>query len=170
MNDKQKKPPKLLAEGRFRARCVSELMTETRNLAPQVALQIELLAGPNFGEKGVWFGGFHPNSEKYTIDALHVCGWQGDGFSPAALQACRTNEFDVSIVNEVGQDGVTRSNFKFISALGLGGMLRNRLSKQGIADLEKRFCGGQAADEDNDPFAPRPDPDGPGFDGDDINF
>jgi hypothetical protein len=50
---------------------------ESEEKHPQVHVTLRVVEGPAAGNSEDWYGSFHPNAAKYTLEALRALGWTG---------------------------------------------------------------------------------------------
>lgn len=52
-----------------------EIIDGDERKAPQVAVQLQVIEGPESGRMLSWFGSLHENAQQYTAEALRNMGW-----------------------------------------------------------------------------------------------
>lgn len=108
----------LFPAGRYLARPVLWMLTETKSGAEQYAVELEVTSPDEAlaGQHLTWFGGFSSDkATEITVKALRVLGWTGDDLDAVAL----ATDKDVSITVEHEEyQGKTQVRVRWINPLG----------------------------------------------------
>lgn len=88
--------------GLYRGRACGQVVLgkSAQKGTPQIEFYLAVTKGENQGDKARWTGYFGPNSKGRTIEALQLCGWQGDDlseFKDGELHGLDTNEVEIDI-------------------------------------------------------------------------
>lgn len=106
----------MISEGkRIKARGVIAALGKTSGGSPQVAVELEILSGPDAGHSITWFGYFTEKTQQRTIESLRHLGWKGDDLS--ALDGIDANEVSIEIHHEE-YNGEQQAKVKWINASG----------------------------------------------------
>jgi hypothetical protein len=105
----------MVKPGYYRATILNHAISETKNGDPQAAVTFSFEAEGK-SHTMTWFGSFKEGkAQEITIKALLVCGLKGN--NPAGdLDIGR--EVSITVEDEVGQDGKTRSRIRWVNPLG----------------------------------------------------
>ena len=90
---------------------------------PQVCVTFEILRGPYAGQRISWFGYFTDKSEKRTLEALRICGFEGDDIDKFSDQR-PTNEVQLVIEHETDEEGKTRAKVAWVNDPTFGGGMK----------------------------------------------
>jgi hypothetical protein len=71
----------MISEGYYSAKPTAHKWGFTSTGTRQVAIQFQLLDGPNRGESIIWYGFFTDDTWERTCESLRFCGWKGDDLS-----------------------------------------------------------------------------------------
>lgn len=94
--------------------------TSSKKGTQQCAVCFEILRGPQAGQKVTWIGYFTDATIERTLNALRICGFEGDDVSSFPGQS---PENEVSIVVEHEEyDGKVRVKVAWVNEPGGGGM------------------------------------------------
>jgi hypothetical protein len=88
---------------------------------PQVAVCLEILRGPEAGQRITWMGYFTDNTEERTLKSLRICGFEGADLDKFAEQR-PTNEVVIVVEHEEDQNGKLRAKVAWINDPNFGGM------------------------------------------------
>jgi hypothetical protein len=123
----------MVTPGQYKAAIQSHAITETKEGKPQAHITFEFEADGREQTIG-WFGSFSEKAAPHTIKALLTCGLTGN--NPAgALEIGK--EVSITIEDEVGQDGKTRSRVRWINPLSKPkAIISPDLAKTRLAQLE----------------------------------
>jgi hypothetical protein len=102
---------------------------------PQVCVTFEILRGPYAGQRISWFGYFTDKSEKRTLEALRICGFEGDDLDKFADQR-PTNEVQLVIEHEADEEGKVRAKVAWVNDPTFGGGMKMENALSG-GDLRK---------------------------------
>ena len=89
---------------------------------PQVCVTFEILRGPDAGQRISWMGYFTDKSTKRTLEALRICGFEGDDLDKFADQH-PTNEVQIVIEHET-YDGKARAKVAWVNDPTFGGGMK----------------------------------------------
>lgn len=93
-----------ITAGTYKARVSGEcvLGESKQKSTPFIEFYLTIIDGDSKGQRARWTGYFTENTNERTVQALQICGWQGDDlseFSDGALHGLDSN--DVEIVVEL---------------------------------------------------------------------
>ncbi len=104
----------------------------------QIGVRIRITEGADKGQSMLWYGGFHPNSEEFTIKALKAMGiwdkiWdapsgQIEGASPA-----------IAVVKHEQYQGKTRAKVQWIN--GADVVMKDEMNPNDLAKFAHRMRG-----------------------------
>jgi len=98
-----------IGNGTYRMRAAGDVVLgESREKkTPFIEFYLEIGEGENKGERARFTGYFGPNSSARTVEALQICGWEGEDlseFADHALHGLDTNEVDAVVELEEWKD------------------------------------------------------------------
>ena len=134
----------MLKAGKYEATLKSHGISENKSGGLQAAIIFEIE-----GEGTItYYGQFHENSKKYTIDNLITCGLVGD--NPAGPLAVG-KKFSITLKEDTGKDGKSRMNVQFINDLSqVRNTIDQKLAVTKLADLTGAVMAARAAKGSND--------------------
>lgn len=100
---------------RIEARGTIGALGKTSKGNPQVAVELEILSGPDAGHTITWYGYFTDDTTQRTIESLRHLGWKGDNLS--VLKGIDANVVSIEIGHEEYM-GETQPKVRWINATG----------------------------------------------------
>lgn len=100
---------------RIEARGVLGALGRTGGGKPQVAVELELLSGPDAGHCITWYGYFTDDTTQRTIESLRHLGWKGNNLS--VLDGIDQNVVSIEI-NHEEYNGEQQAKVRWINAPG----------------------------------------------------
>jgi hypothetical protein len=133
-----------LKPGTFRARATAAVLAESGNGNPQIAISFQILDEAFAGSTIPYYGSFSKNLGKgkktpfqRTIEALRLCGWEGDDLSD--LSTVTANE--VSLVLDFEEfEGEKKLKVKWVNAPG-GVAVKNPMNEVQAKGFAARMRG-----------------------------
>jgi hypothetical protein len=122
-----------ISPGYYRARATQAVLGRSSSGYEQAVVTFQLTEPGEFeGALIAYYGSFHPNAEKYTLEALETCGFDGNDLNSVTL-----NEVQLNVVNEE-YNGKFRTKVAFVNKAGAIAV-RNALSEQESRDFVRRL-------------------------------
>jgi hypothetical protein len=81
----------------------------------QVAVEVEILEGPEAGRCMTWFGFFTDKTTERTVESLRLLGWQGDDITK--LEELGSRRVSIVVEHEEYQ-GQVRAKIQWVNRLG----------------------------------------------------
>lgn len=134
----------LYTNGKFRARAVagSAQLGVAGTGTEQVAVQIELLEGPDKGAILPWYGFFTPAAEERTLESLHYLGFEGDNILDLSTVGGPDAPDVIAVLeDEEGSDGEVRTRVLWINKIGSGQLIKTQMAPDQQAAFAARMKG-----------------------------
>ena len=113
----------MISPGTYRARCTGPTDAQwgvSQNGNLQLALVFDLLDEAVAGQRITWIGTFAVGkATDFTLQALENCGWQGSD-PTADLTGIDSQDVELVVDTEAGQDGVMRARVRWVNRPGSG--------------------------------------------------
>lgn len=136
----------MIEQGNWKARGVVAVLGKTRGGKPQIAVELELLEGPNTGARPTWYGYFGPSEAAFerTVESLRLLGWLGDNFEQ--LDGIGSTTVYAVIAHEEHPDtGEVRARVQWINSSEGGPALTARLDAGEVRNFAAEMRGKLAA-------------------------
>jgi hypothetical protein len=124
--------------GSFKAKALSGDLGYAKSGTEQVAVQFEILEGPDTGRAITWWGYFSDKAVDRTLKALMVAGW--DGNDVAVLGGLGANEVSIKIEDDV-YNGETRQRVQWVNPLRNGPSAGGAMNDTDKASFAERMKG-----------------------------
>ncbi len=99
----------------------SALLEPTKNGTDQIAIEFELTDEEYAGKRITAYKYFSEKATKYTMEALRICGWNGDDLAADPLPGIAGTEVSLVLENEE-YEGEVNTKVKYINRPGGVGM------------------------------------------------
>ncbi len=127
-----------MENGTYRAKGIQGALGKTKGGKERVAVSFQLLdAEGNPTQPIAWFGYFTEKTFDRTIQALRLCGWEGDDISD--LTGIDRNEVSLVIENEE-YEGKVHAKVQWVNAPG-GASLANQLDANEAKSFAQQMRG-----------------------------
>jgi len=97
----------------------------------QVAINFELLEGPDAGERMVWFGYFSDATWERTVESLRYCGFKGDDLSDVVNQ--KLNQEVSIVVKHEEYQGETKARVAWVNKARSGFKMTAPMANKDLA-------------------------------------
>lgn len=148
----------MIEEGTWKARACDGALGFTSKGTEQIAIDLQLLEGPNTGNHITWYGYFSEATFERTIESLRLLGWKSDDLSD--LRGIDANEVSIVIEHEPDLQGEYRARVKWINGLG-GVALKDRMDVGAAKAFAARMKGQVLAQKTAAPRTVAPKPSAP---------
>lgn len=169
----------MITAGRYKARAAGEVVLgeSKEKRTPFVELYFEIVEGENAGGRVRWTSYFTDTKDKKgrsvaerTIEALQLCGWQGDDladFADHQLHGLDANLVQIVVeLEDYEKDGESRTSprVKWVNRLGAGGSVNveNAMDVEDAARFADKYKGLVSAMRAKAPAPPGVATNGPG--------
>lgn len=143
----------MIREQTVLARALSGASGNDDKQYPTARVELEILAGPDAGQRITYNGRIDARSAPYVAKDLKAVGWKGKDINTLAVDVETTKaETTIEIVHKQTKDGAR--TFPVVRSIGRGAKALAPMAQRDLADanalLSAAFAG--AADEDKVPF------------------
>jgi hypothetical protein len=116
--------------GNYRARATGAVLCRANSGNEQVVITFQIKdPGPFDGAEINYYGSFHPNASKYTLEALETCGFEGDNLLD--LSGVVRHEVEL-VIQDNEYQGRTYTKVAYVNRLGA------IAAKNALSDAEAR--------------------------------
>ena len=130
--------------GKHKAKALDYKFGRSAKKNEQVLVTFEFTDGPNKGKRMGWYGHFTEKTIDKTLESLEICGW--DGASLAEMKGFGSQEVELVLEPEQGDDGREYMRVRWVNRIGGGGpKLKEELDQAGILALNERLKGAMLA-------------------------
>jgi hypothetical protein len=130
--------------GKRRARAIERKFGKTSKGNEQIAVTFAITEdGPHKSKRLFWYGYFTEKAIDRTLQSLEHCGW--DGASLKELKGFGSQEVELDIGTETGNDGNEYVVVRWVNAIGGKGRKMEDLDAAGVDALEARVRGAMLA-------------------------
>lgn len=125
----------MIQPGRYKAKAIEWKLGMTSTGKEQIGVLFQLEDGSAI----TWYGYFTENTTERTLESLEYMGWDGNDITNP--QGLDTNEVQLVVEHETGDDGKTYAKVRWVNRIGGGLAMKEELTGGALMSFKQRMQG-----------------------------